>query len=217
LLGRFGWLGSRQLKKGDKDGVTANMMDATIRDRVIDDLLRKIPQISYSDTMLFKLGLHAKFEIENYICSRFFYGKAKILLRRQKGTVTRRCNRLGARILPAVQRVQQAGGKGIYRIFTSSFEPQGHVYAESIMEAKKLGEMFLLYSSHAAQSIRVRFISYSSPQSLVAYNTELITRLDKKLESHKQHIDTLTQKIEKISLIKSSLLLMQKHILATEK
>jgi len=195
----------------------ANMMDVTIRDRVIDDLLRKTPLISYSDTMLFKLGLHNKFEIENYICNRFFYGKAKILLRRQKGTVTRRCNRLEPRILPAVQRVQQLGGKGIYRIFTSSFEPQGHVYAESIIEAKKLGEMFLLYSSHATQPIRVRFISYSSPQSLVTYNTELITRLDKKLESHKQHIDTLTQKIEKINLIKSSLLLMQKHILATEK
>jgi len=197
--------------------IGAKMMDARIRDRIIDDLLQKTPRHEYSDSMLFKLGFHTSFDIEKYICDRFFGGKIKALLRRQKGTVTRRCNRLHSRIMPAVRRAQVVGGKGIYRIAGASFNLQGYVYAESHLEAKRLGEMFLLYSHTTGKSIHVRFVSYSFPETLCTYNADFIEQLDNKMAGHDQAIDTIKQKIEKLSSLKSSLLLMQKHILVSEK
>ena len=197
--------------------VGAKMMDTRMRDHIIDDLLQKTPRHAYSDSMLFKLGLHTPFDIEKYICNRFFGGKAKIHLRRQKGTVTRRCNRLSSRIMHAVRRTQMKGGKGIYRISNVNFDLQGYVYAESLVEAQRLGEMFLLYSPTTGGSIHTRFVSYSFPKNLTAYNTKFIEFLDKKIGSHEQTIGIAKQKIEKLVSLKSSLLLMQKHILVSEK
>ena len=197
--------------------IGAKMMDDGIRDNIIDDLLRKTPRNTYSDSMLFKLGLHTSFDIETYICNRFFGGKIKSFLKRQKGTVTRRFNRLHSRIMPAVRHIQVTGDKGIYRIVDSSFNLLGYVYAESCKEAKRLGEMFLSYSSNDEKPMHTRFASYSFPRNLISYNAAFIDKLDKKINAHNQIINATKKKIEKSTALKASLLLMQKHILISEK
>ena len=93
-----------------------------------------VANFGYEDEQFFDLGFRSKSDVEEYIRKRDFEGKSDWNLGGKKATLTRRVNRLWARIEDGVQSVLRKGGTGIYKVKESYYSRAsvGHLYAESM-------------------------------------------------------------------------------------
>ena len=154
-------------------------MDEVRRDQIIDDLLRKDPRCQYSDELLFDLGFRHKFQIESYLCKRFYGASSTYGLGRKKATVTRRAKRLWSRMMEAVNRVTKAGGEGVYEVSEAwkfSLPAFGFIFARDIEEAACIAEMFFGFLVEDVTKLELKFVERGGPDQIQAFNEDLIGR-----------------------------------------
>jgi len=140
-----------------------------VRDKIIDDLLRKEPKRSYTDLELFSMGFLNSHEVETYLSQRF-YGTYKFSLSsRHAAVVTRRSKRVWDRIGKAIANVQLAGGRGIYKIserYSYMLPELGYIFAHSTEEAEQLAQTLFSFLAKQPEYIEVKYVYASGPEKL---------------------------------------------------
>ena len=161
---------------------------------IVDDLLKKRPEKSYSNEDIFQMGLHTRRSVEMYIVDRFFEGKKLGEIGRQKSTVTRRTNRVWQRIKNIIVDQQIRGGKGIYRISERfGLGCLGFVYAENRESAKDLATLFFS-ALDPWNKPDVKFVKFGDPDNLSFYTDRYIAKWEKEIESIERNRATIIKK-----------------------
>jgi hypothetical protein len=196
------------------------MIEGGERDKIIDDLLRKHPRHVYNAETLFRLNLHHEIQVQSYLLERFFEGKPKHTLGRQKATLTRRTARLWSRIKDPVTDLVRKGGSGIYEVSVGwGYLKLGYVYAHNNAEARQLGELFLYptsTSTHSRSSLHAKFRAFAQPEILLSYNAQFVEELRKKIKMEHQRSEDGKQRIEEFRMRESTILIFQSHQLLSE-
>jgi hypothetical protein len=221
-------------------------MNDSTRDSIIDDLLKKRPagpdgvtlkytehdkydystdryrmlqipddpSYGYSSKVLFQLSLRDRGDVEKYVRGRFFPDG---YLGRKQSTVTRRTNRIWARINSPVAEITGAGGVGIYEVKTSRYtrEVVAYVHALNAAEAQTLADLFLP-KRDAHSEFSTRFIEYGNADKLRAHNDKIRAANAKLVEAYKQSIASAEKKIENLTNLSTTLEILENHQIALE-
>jgi hypothetical protein len=176
------------------------------------------PGFGYPPDVLFQLGLLDEFAVTRYVLDRFFPGTHHAgELGRKKSTVTRRANRLWARIKEHVKTVQNAGGPGIYIVKRSRYseEALAYVHALNTKEAETLADMFLP-KAEPGRTLGIQFVEFGNADKLRAYNNEIRQKNDRMIETWKRQIANFETKMEKVHNLHTTLEILENHQIALE-
>ena len=151
------------------------------RKRYINVYIPSILNCGYQDEALFSLNIHTKNQADSYIRNRFFEGKSNYELGRQRGTITRRANRLWQRLDDAVKLVQLRGARGIYKIarkYRQTGQSLGYVFACSVDEAITVMRTF--FPDLDPEAHTAHFIEMGNIEKLYEYNKVVQGLFDQK-------------------------------------
>jgi hypothetical protein len=166
----------------------------------------------YGSRSLFKLGLHDKDDVREYVRNRWFEGQSSYKIGRKKSTVTRRTNRLWSRIEKAVRAQKTTGGKGIYKL-SKGYRGDAFVYvfASSHDEAKTLGQVFFQLDPIQAKS---DFIEFGTAEKLRNYNENLEKRFSTKIAGLEEEIKSAHARIESLKSHCTTMQVLSGHQIA---
>ena len=169
----------------------------------------------YKALDLFDMGLRSDGDVSNYIRERFFEGKSGWSLGRKKATVTRRTNRLWNRISSAIYEVLREGAAGIYLIQSGYGRKNfGHVYAESMSEAKQAGQLYYGYLDPG--DVRATYVRHGSPADIIELNNKCALELKKDIERQRNQIEECKKSIASLGIRIDTLNLVQIQTLEVE-
>ena len=163
-------------------------------DDIIDDLLRTLPKNEYMDEDLFDLQLHCYADVREYMRRRFYSGESDWNLGRRRSGLTRRSRRLWDKLEASVNRVKSAGDEGVYLIYDGWRSSIGYLYAKSLDEAVRLGEVLYGYlMSPETTRTRVEFVRHGNEEDMSGMNESLLESYEAKIRSNKKRIEDLRQ------------------------
>lgn len=169
----------------------------------------------YTDATLFSLGFRDQGAVKSYIMNRWFKGETTYSIGGQKSTVTRRSNRIWARISDAVCRQRAAGGKGIYRIGRDyRTSEMGYVYSSNTEEAQTMANMF--FPIEADCNYTVTFVEIGSVDRLYHYNAKVREEYESQIDRQQRAIEDCTRRIEKYTNVMTMLTVLEGHQVAVE-
>ena len=154
-------------------------VDVEIKQEIVDDLLKKEPDQSYTDEQLFVLGFRNRYEIEKYLVTRLYNTSSVFSLNNRKTAVLQRCSdRVWMRIQKSVWRILGAAGEGVYRISEvgAMGSVLGYVHAVNKEEAIQLANIFFTCIVGSADQLRVVFIERGDESTIQKYHDELIQK-----------------------------------------
>ena len=172
----------------------------------------------YTHEDLFDLGFKSKNEVDYYFRARDFDGKGDWSLGGRKATLTRRVYRLWTRIGDSVQRVERAGGRGIYKVRSSSYSSSslGHLYAETKDEAQITAKIYFGYLTDDADRIRVDFVRRGSVSEMKELNEEMVKEIDIQIARQEQEAVNLQKRIANLKARKDTLATVESQQKAVE-
>ncbi len=169
-------------------------------DGIIDDLLRKDPRGTYSDSELFGLEFFSSHELESYMSQRF-YGTYKFSLKpRQSAVVTRRAKRVWERLQPVITRVQEKGGPGIYKVqerWTFGLPELGYIYANSVIEATQLAQTLFSFLAKDPDALNAIYMYQSGPERLDELVPEVREKYKRVCAEAKKDLALVQEKLKK--------------------
>ena len=189
--------------------------------RHVVSMVPSIENFGYSYEALFMLGLHTRDSVDEYVRKRWFENKGNWALGRQRSTVTRRRNRLWGRIQPAVQKLKDGGGKGIYkvrgRLPKVGYNTGGYIFANNLEEAQALIMTFFpQLDGDASDRWRLTFMELGDVSKLSVYNNQLVKKCNEKVKSLTNEIEDIKNKIVAFENHVSMLQVLCGHQLAVE-
>ncbi len=187
----------------------------------IFELIPSDPLWGYTNETIFDLGIHEEEAAEKYIRDRFFEGKTKWNLGKQKSTVTRRTNRLWERIHNSVRAVKKVGGAGIYKVQASYREYFGYLYAATMEEAKTASDLYFGYlvpeeDRRYNTYPRVEFIRHGTAIDVTALNVKGAAAIKKNVAEAKKAIEEKEAHIEMLNARLHALAIVEEQQLAVE-
>ena len=164
----------------------------------------------YDKRVLFNLGIRSLEDVRKVLRKHNFDGK--YIIGGKKRTYTRQCNRLWARLEPAVKTVIEEGGKGVYRVVHKSVRSAytlretsvGFVYAVDYSEATKFARLMFGYIVKDPENLEVVFTRYGTSQTLLAYNTRAVEKIDSRLSEIENSIKYMREKVLKLESMKQA-------------
>lgn len=164
----------------------------------------------YDKRVLFNLGIRSLEDVRKVLRKHNFDGK--YIIGGKKRTYTRQCNRLWARLEPAIKLVIKEGGKGVYRVVHKSVRSAytlretsvGFVYAVDYSEATKISRLMFGYIVKDPENLEVVFTRYGTSQTLLAYNTRAVEKIDSRLSEIKNSIKYMREKVLKLESMKQA-------------
>tara|TARA_Y100000992_G_scaffold298044_1_gene262574 strand:- start:134 stop:862 length:729 start_codon:yes stop_codon:yes gene_type:complete len=164
----------------------------------------------YDKRLLFNLGIRSLDDVRKVLRKHNFDGK--YVVGSKKRTYTRQCNRLWSRLEPAIKLVIKDGGKGVYRVIHKSVRSAytlretsiGFVYAVDYSEATKIARLMFGYIVKDPENLEVVFTRYGSSQTLLAYNTRAVEKIDSRLREMKNSIKYMKEKALKLESMKQA-------------
>ena len=190
-------------------------MEDQLRNQIVDDLLLKNPENVYDNNLIFNMKFQSKADVRSYIRNRFFNGLSNDELGRRRATLTRRTNRIWARISNSVYSVRNKGGMGIWRVQLGFAETLGHIWARNRDEAVRDAKMLFGYlTPDAERRFRVAFVEFGAAERLPAHNRDLNNRLTERIRHLKHEHDRAREKHEFAVAIQTALELVEQHTIA---
>ena len=176
------------------------------------ELIPSHPTWGYTSEQIFSIGLMDRDDVDSYVRERWFGGKGTYSLGRKKATVTRRVNRIWARLEGIIRKVKREGGVGIYNVRNGYYRNDGefgNIYATSPEEAQRFADMFFGYLS-GDKRLKVEFVRFGTPPEVISLNArtiqdgaEKIKNFESKIEQLQKWINDQRMRIETLSMIES--------------
>ncbi len=155
---------------------------------------------------LFDLNFKNQDQVEAYIKERFFendithrggYGS-------KRATMTRKVRRLWNRVSPAVRKVVNEGGKGVYHIKSSGYRGDnlGHIFASSKEKAENIAAVMLAHvltedDRRYGNGIQAQLVTRDDIQGAVAKNATFFRRMESSIEESENRIKQIEKEIER--------------------
>jgi len=166
----------------------------------------------YNKKILFNMGIRSLDDVRKILRSHKFEGK--YYLGSQKRTYTRQCNRLWSRLSPAVTKVIEDGGEGVYRVVHKSVRNSytlretnvGFVYAVNYKESQNIARLMFGYLVQDPENIETVFSRYGSPAALKSYNEKAIEKIDNRLKEMTASIERTHKSIDKLNNMREAVL-----------
>lgn len=177
-------------------------------DRYQIDYKPSLDRWGYSDVTLFSLGLHTAHDVTQYIRKRDFENMSSWRLGRKKSTLTRRSNKIWKKLQKHIVSIQNTGAPGIYRIQDDSIcKSYGHIYAETLHEARQNAELFFGYLTKANR-LHTSFIKIGTIYDLAALNECSkkdiegdIKRIHDNIERSKEVLESLNSRLSTLRIV----------------
>ena len=176
------------------------------------DIIPSHPTWGYTSEQIFSIGLMDRDDVDRYVRERWFGGKGSYSLGRKKATVTRRVNRIWARLEDVIRKVRREGGVGIYNVRNGYYRDDGefgNIYATSPEEAQRFADMFFGYLS-GDKRLKVEFVRFGTPPEVISLNAKTIQsgaakiqQFESKIEQLQKWINDQRMRIETLSMIES--------------
>ena len=176
------------------------------------ELIPSHPTWGYTYEQIFSIGLMDRDDVDRYVRERWFGGKGSYSLGRKKATVTRRVNRIWARLEDIIRKVKREGGVGIYNVRNGYYRDDGefgNIYATSPEEAQRFADMFFGYLS-GDKRLKVEFVRFGTPPEVISLNAKTIQngaakiqQFESKIEQLQKWINDQRMRIETLSMIES--------------
>ena len=174
-------------------------MHDDLRDDIIDDLLKKVPDEDYADTDLFDLGFKTRYDVTRYLRSRFYDSLEDKDLGRRKVGLHSKSEKLWSLISSAVYRTQMKGGEGIYKVRAGYMDVLGFIYAEDKQQADTIAKMFFEYllapdvlpARHyrLPDNCTVEFVKFASVLDIPTFNNPLMDSIKLKASRKKEEYE----------------------------
>ncbi|HIL97560.1 MAG TPA: hypothetical protein EYG51_16845 [Pseudomonadales bacterium] len=152
-------------------------MKAEDASKIVDDLLKRKPEASYTDDQLFAVGFRNRYEVEKYLTDQLYGARSLSLLNNRKVAIVQfYTDRVWTRMQNSIWRILRIGGKGIYSISERSIYRSllGYSYAESREEATRIAGIFFTCIVGSADELVITFIEHGDEVALKKYNDELL-------------------------------------------
>ena len=171
-----------------------------------------LPFWGYCETTLFGLGLHTKSAVNSYIRKRDFDNRSEWNMGGQKGTLTRRTNRIWQKLEEAVKNIKKVGMPGIYKIEgpSHSYSTFGHIYAESLQEAQQNAALFFGYLIKDSRRLTASFVKIGTIYDLAEMNAMSrklletdILRANRTIEREKLVLESLNSRLSTLSIVEN--------------
>jgi len=187
-------------------------MDIKRKKLIVSDLWRKKPKGTYSSREIFDLFLHSESALEDFLLSAFFDGLKLHQLGKKKSTLTRRKNIVWKRLSPIVEKIQRAGGTGVYEVKRRfSVFKMAYIFANDYEEANKFADTFLSHILHPQRMFQITFIEFGDVSSIVKHNDRLVKSLKKEIESCKSREKFLKKDLERLNITASTVVTIQEQ------
>ena len=166
----------------------------------------------YNKKTLFNMGIRSLDDVKKLLRKHKFEGK--YFLGSQKRTYTRQCNRLWKRLAPAVKKVIDEGGIGVYRVIHKSVRNSytlretnvGFVHAVSYKESRNIARLMFGYLVDDPENIETIFARYGTPETLRAYNSKTLEKIDQRLKEIQASIERSHKSMDKLNNMKTAVL-----------
>ena len=166
----------------------------------------------YGKKTLFNMGIRSLDDVKKLLRKHKF--EDKYYLGSQKRTYTRQCNRLWARLSPAIKKVVEEGGIGVYRVVHKSVRNSytlretnvGFVHAVSYKESRNIARLMFGYLVDDPENIETIFSRYGTSEMLRAYNTKTIEKIDKRLKEIQASIERSHKSMDKLNNMKAAVI-----------
>jgi len=145
--------------------------------KIVDDLLKRKPEASYTDDELFAVGFRNRYEVEKYLTDQLYGARSLSLLNNRKVAIVQfYTDRVWTRMQNSIWRILRVGGKGIYSISEKTIYRSllGYSYAESREEATRIAGIFFTCIVGSADQLVITFIEHGDEGALKKYNDELL-------------------------------------------
>lgn len=184
-------------------------------DKVTKLYTPSIDGYGYSDDQLFSLGFLGRDEVESYLRKRDFEGKSDWSLGRTKSTLTRRTNNVWCKIEGAVTRINREGRPGIYSV-TGDWKREefGHIYAESMDEARQNAQLFFGYLHDSP--LKVWFKKMGSINDLADLNLSSQQNIEKAIQAAQSNLENYQASLENLNSRLSTLKIVEQQQIAVE-
>tara|TARA_Y100000034_G_C6880147_1_gene403176 strand:- start:673 stop:1365 length:693 start_codon:yes stop_codon:yes gene_type:complete len=157
------------------------------------------PGWGYADETLWDLGFRNEADIRDYIFETFYKSEdcsgTYYLSQGKKAGVTRKTNRVWARIASALRRVQKTGNlPGLYEVRVN-WETNFYFYGNSVGEIETLAET-MLRPIFNDESFTVTFVDRSVPGDVLDKNIRSIKRIENEVANCKNKAEKLLKQAD---------------------
>jgi len=166
----------------------------------------------YDKKTLFNMGIRSLDDVRKLLRTHKFEGK--FYLGSKKRTYTRQCNRLWARLSPAIKEVKKEGGIGVYRVVHKSVKNSytlretniGFVHAVNYKESQNIARLMFGYLVEDPENIETVFTRFGTEKLLMAYNKKSIEKIDERVKQMQRSIDTAEKSIKKLQNMREAVM-----------
>ena len=166
----------------------------------------------YDKRVLFNMGIRSIDDVRKLLRNYKFEGK--YYLGSKKRTYTRQCNRLWARLSPAVKAVIDNGGSGVYRVVYKSVRSAytlretnvGFVYAIDYEESRNIARLMFGYLVKDPENIETVFARYGTTESLRSYNTKALEKIDGRLKDLRASVERTHKTKDKLNNMREAVI-----------
>ena len=171
----------------------------------------------YTPETLFQLGFTSSGDVGGWGI-RTFYGVTSEwdLSSGQKAGCTRKTRRIWERIQPSVQRIQNEGRPGVYRISNGYYSKAiGTVYATDHDDAMKLAQMFYGYLlTDDDGRVKTHFVKMGGIEEIQSTNQKVINEIQNEVERAESRIKDFEAEIAKKRMQVDAIQMLQMHTLS---
>lgn len=178
------------------------------------NIVKDVPDkeyFGYDKRMLFNLGIRSLDDVRKVLRKYNFDGK--YIIGSKKRTYTRQCNRLWARLEPAIKLVIKEGGTGVYRVIHKSVRSSytlretsvGFVYAVDYNEATRMSRLMFGYLVKDPENLETVFTRFGTQSALFSYNTRAVEKIDARLQEIENSLKYMKEKAKKLASMKQAI------------